>query len=129
MSAPRNNRCKYPIWRAARVGSRLSPRFSLLSIPRSYLPHLPCLFASLCDFLSQVIQIPDGPDASPPVAIAHGRSAGWQRYAIWIARRDGSVAALCPVVPENAKIDSEELVSGPGRNKDKGCLFCAPGLS
>ncbi|CAM9523888.1 unnamed protein product, partial [Laminaria digitata] len=58
----------------------------------------------------QVIPIPDGPSASPPVAIAHGRSAGWQRYAIWIARRDGSVAALCPVVPENAKIDSEELL-------------------
>lgn len=64
-----------------------------------------------------MIQIPDGPGASPPVAIAHGRSAGWQRYALWIARRDGSVAALCPVVPENAKIDSEELVSAAGRGR------------
>lgn len=32
------------------------------------------------------------------------------------------MAALCPVVPENAKIDSEELVSEPGQN-DKGGLF------
>lgn len=41
----------------------------------------------------------------------YGKGAGWQRFAIWIARRDGSVAALCPVVPQTARVDAEELVS------------------
>lgn len=57
-----------------------------------------------------MLPIPEGSSKSPPVAVAHGHGAGWQRFAVWIARRDGSVAALCPVVPQTAKVDSEELV-------------------
>lgn len=60
----------------------------------------------------QVLPIPEGPNASPPVALAHSHCEGWQRFAVWIARKDGSVGALCPVVPQSAKVDVEELVSG-----------------
>lgn len=59
----------------------------------------------------QVFSIPDGPSKSLPVAMDCGKGGGWQRFAIWIARRDGTVAALCPVVPQSAKVDEEELVS------------------
>ncbi|CAM9779355.1 unnamed protein product, partial [Ectocarpus fasciculatus] len=58
----------------------------------------------------QVLPIPDGPSVSPPVALAHSHCPGWQRFTIWIAKKDGSVGALCPVVPQTAKVDSEELV-------------------
>ncbi|CBN76114.1 expressed unknown protein [Ectocarpus siliculosus] len=58
----------------------------------------------------QVLPIPDGPNVSPPVALAHSHCPGWQRFTIWIAKKDGSVGALCPVVPQTAKVDSEELV-------------------
>ncbi|CAM9141013.1 unnamed protein product [Pylaiella littoralis] len=57
----------------------------------------------------QVLPIPDGSSLSPPVAFAHSHCAGWQRFAVWIARKDGSVGALCPVVPQSAKVDVEEL--------------------
>lgn len=66
-----------------------------------------------------MFSIPDGPSKSPPVALAYGTGAGWQRFALWIARRDGSLAALCPVVPENARIDSEELVSTSRTEREK----------
>ncbi|CAM9634469.1 unnamed protein product, partial [Scytosiphon promiscuus] len=57
----------------------------------------------------QVLPVPDGPGMSPPIALAHSNCPGWQRFAVWIARRDGSVGALCPVVPQTAKVDLEEL--------------------
>eukprot|EP00752_Nemacystus_decipiens_P007409 g6627.t1 len=57
----------------------------------------------------QVVPIPEGANTCPPVAFAHSHCAGWQRFAVWIARKDGSVGALCPVVPQTAKVDVEEL--------------------
>ncbi|CAN0062048.1 unnamed protein product, partial [Hapterophycus canaliculatus] len=57
----------------------------------------------------QVLPVPDGPGVPPPVALAHSNCPGWQRFAVWIARKDGSVGALCPVVPQTTKVDLEEL--------------------
>lgn len=57
-----------------------------------------------------MVPIASGSSKSPPVAIAYSRGAGWRRFTVWVARRDGSVAALCPLVPKNAKIDKDELV-------------------
>lgn len=74
-----------------------------------------------------MVPIASGSSKSQPVAIAHSRGAGWRRFTVWVARRDGSVAALCPLAPKNAKIAKDELVRVDHSGKGTGDTIQSPG--